>query len=337
MLNGAPTFISLVGGLARPHEVRLELPAGWKTSATALTPVGGQPHTYRAEDFDTLVDSPIIVGNSGACASFTVAGKRHYLVLEGDTAFFDVDRAAADVQKIVEAGGQVMGGRFDYPHYYVLNVVTDAGGGLEHKNSFLGDGRAASRRARRRAYLGWLGPRRARVLPQLERQAAASDRARAVRLRERGLHQGAVDCRGLYRLLRRPARQTRRACRSRDEYLEELSGQIEAVQTTPGRLVDVGRHGVLRHVDQAVSPRREHAEHDRSTTTRRAPSSRFCSTRASAAPPTAPSRSTMRCGSRTSAIPAPKGYTLEQFYQTMSDAAGTDLRPWFATDGREHR
>ena len=30
-----------------------------------------------------------------------------------------------------------MGGRYDYPHYYFLNLVTDAGGGLEHKNSFL--------------------------------------------------------------------------------------------------------------------------------------------------------------------------------------------------------
>ena len=28
MLNGAPTFITLVGGTARPHEVRIELAAG---------------------------------------------------------------------------------------------------------------------------------------------------------------------------------------------------------------------------------------------------------------------------------------------------------------------
>src|SRR5688500_7470346 len=73
MLNGAPSFISLVGGLARPHEVRLELAAGWKTSSTALTKVEGQAHTYRAEDFDTLVDSPIIVGNS-VIREFQVSG-----------------------------------------------------------------------------------------------------------------------------------------------------------------------------------------------------------------------------------------------------------------------
>ena len=79
-------------------------------------------NTYRAEDFDTLVDSPIILGNP-VSREFTVAGKRHVLVFEGDTAFFDADRAAADVQKIVEAGGHVMG-PLDYPHYYFLNMVT---------------------------------------------------------------------------------------------------------------------------------------------------------------------------------------------------------------------
>ena len=35
---------------------------------------------------------------------FTVDGKKHVVVFEGDAAFIDADRAAADVQKIVEAG-----------------------------------------------------------------------------------------------------------------------------------------------------------------------------------------------------------------------------------------
>ena len=45
-----------------------------------------------------------------------------------------------------------MGGRFDYPHYYFLNIVNDTGGGgLEHKNSFLVMTQRASRRGRRAA------------------------------------------------------------------------------------------------------------------------------------------------------------------------------------------
>ena len=86
---------------------------------------------------------------------FTVDGKKHALVLEGDPSLFDADRAAADVQKIVEAGRNVMG-PLPYPHYYFLNMVTESGGGLEHKNSFLGmSGRFTTRT--HRAYLGWLG------------------------------------------------------------------------------------------------------------------------------------------------------------------------------------
>jgi predicted metalloprotease with PDZ domain len=60
MLNGAPTFLTLVERAARPHEVRLELPPDWKGSATALMPIAGAAHAYRAEDFDTLVDSPCL-------------------------------------------------------------------------------------------------------------------------------------------------------------------------------------------------------------------------------------------------------------------------------------
>ena len=130
MLNGAPTFISLVGGTARPHEVRIELPAAWRTSATALMP-GTSASSYRAEDFDTLVDSPIILGNP-VMRQFEVSGKKHHLVLEGDTAFFDADRAIVDLKKVVEAGGAVMGNRYDYPHYYFLNLVTEAGLSLIH-------------------------------------------------------------------------------------------------------------------------------------------------------------------------------------------------------------
>src|SRR5687767_14357466 len=63
MINGAPTFLTLVERAARPHEVRIELPAAWKSVQTALTPVAGSANAFRAEDFDTIIDSPIIIGN----------------------------------------------------------------------------------------------------------------------------------------------------------------------------------------------------------------------------------------------------------------------------------
>ena len=86
---------------------------------------------------------------------FTVDGKRHVVVFEGDTALIDADRVAADVQKIVNAGKGVMGS-LPYPHYHFMTMVTEASGALEHKNSYLGmTNRFATRT--RGAYMSFLG------------------------------------------------------------------------------------------------------------------------------------------------------------------------------------
>ena len=77
MINGAPTFLTLVERAARPHEVRIELPAAWKsvqTRARCRSPA--RRNTFRADDFDTIVDSPIIIGNP-VTREFTVDGKKH--------------------------------------------------------------------------------------------------------------------------------------------------------------------------------------------------------------------------------------------------------------------
>ena len=42
VLNGAPTFLTLVESTRRPHEVKLELPPKWKRSMTALDPSSGR-------------------------------------------------------------------------------------------------------------------------------------------------------------------------------------------------------------------------------------------------------------------------------------------------------
>ncbi len=127
--GGAPTFITVTDRAARAHEVKVELPAAWKGVQTPLMPVAGAVNTFRAEDFDTPIDSPIILGNP-VVREFTVDGKKHALVLEGDTSLFDADRAAADSKKIVEAGRNVMGPLL-YPHYTpdrFYQVMSEAAG-----------------------------------------------------------------------------------------------------------------------------------------------------------------------------------------------------------------
>ena len=84
MLNGAPTFLTPVASAPRPHDVRIELPAQWSESVTALPPApDNRPHSYRAADFDTLVDSPILAGNPNTYP-FTVEGTPHALVNIGE-------------------------------------------------------------------------------------------------------------------------------------------------------------------------------------------------------------------------------------------------------------
>ena len=261
MLNGAPTFLTLVERhrAAARGAHRAAARAG-RASATPLMPVAGQPQHVSRRGLRHAGRQPDHHRQSGACASSRWPASVTTSCSKAITSLFDADRAAADVQKIVEAGGEVMG-RYDYPHYYFLNMVTEAGGGLEHKNSFLGDDRplhdADAPRVSRLAR-----PRRARVLPQLEHQAAAADRARAVRLRERGPHQGAVDCRRLHRLLRAGCSSSARRSRRATSISKSCPAQIEARADDAGPPGHAGRHGVVRHVDQAVSPRREHAEHD---------------------------------------------------------------------------
>ena len=154
MLNGAPTFLTLVENGARPHDVRLELPAAWKTSVTGMPDApDGAPHHYRAPDYDTLVDCPIVAGNP-AIHRFTVDGKPHLLVDVGEGGVFDGERAARDLERVVQADKQLWGA-LPYDKYVFFNVLVSASGGLEHKNSVM---MMASRWATgtREKYLAWL-------------------------------------------------------------------------------------------------------------------------------------------------------------------------------------
>ncbi len=155
LLNGAPTFVTLVGGLKLPHHVTLELPATWKTSATGLAEApGGNPHHYLAPDYDTLVDSPILAGNP-AVHRFEVDGIPHFLVNQGEDGVWDGPRSVADTEKIVRHYRDMWGG-LPYKKYVFLNILTGGGGGLEHKNSVCIMSSRWNTRSTA-AYTGWLG------------------------------------------------------------------------------------------------------------------------------------------------------------------------------------
>ncbi len=233
LINGAPTFLTLADDPGpRPHEVTLALPAGWKTSMTGLPAVAGSPHRYRAADFDTLVDSPIVAGNP-AVYEFSVKGVPHFLVNVGEGGVWDGPRSAADVQKIVEAQAAFWG-VVPYDKYVFINMITEASGGLEHKNStVLMTSRWRTRS--RRGYVDWLS-----LVSHELFHAWNVKRMRPVELGPFNYEQEnytktlwvAEGLTNYYGDLLA----ARAGVITADEYFGELSGMIAELQTTPGRL-----------------------------------------------------------------------------------------------------
>ncbi len=153
LLNGAATYLTLAESASRPQEVRLTLPRSWKTSITAMPAASSAPHHYRALDYETLVDSPIVAGNP-ALYEFTVAGKPHVLVTVGEGGLWDGPRSARDVERIVREYARLWDG-LPYDRYVFLNLLTDSGGGMEHSNSTAIMASHADMRTPG-TYLGWL-------------------------------------------------------------------------------------------------------------------------------------------------------------------------------------
>jgi predicted metalloprotease with PDZ domain len=154
LLNGAPTFVNVAGGAPGVCEVRLELPPEWSISISGLEEAAGEPNCWLAPDYDALIDSPIYAGNP-AIYRFEVDGVPHLLVNDGEAGVWDGARSAADLEKIVRKTIAFWGGEVPYRKYVFLNLLSEAGGGLEHRNSCCV---MASRWATRTraAYLRWL-------------------------------------------------------------------------------------------------------------------------------------------------------------------------------------
>jgi predicted metalloprotease with PDZ domain len=140
--NGTSLCLKVHGQENTAHELELVAPRDFPnwSAATGLAPlkVGKRGFgTYCAEDYDELVDCPFELGHFHD-ASFKAGGVPHRVVVAGAAESFDAQRLVNDMQKICEAQIRFWHDRKRPPHknyLFMLNVVDDGYGGLEHRNS----------------------------------------------------------------------------------------------------------------------------------------------------------------------------------------------------------
>ena len=147
--NGTSMFLQVAGQESSPHEVTLVADkslAGWQV-ATGLTPAKIDKNgfgRYLAANYDELVDCPVEMGTFWS-DTFMAGGLEHRFVVAGAPPSFDGARLLADTQAICETEisfwhgakkGRKKSNQPPHKNYlFMLNVVDDGYGGLEHRNS----------------------------------------------------------------------------------------------------------------------------------------------------------------------------------------------------------
>jgi len=294
-----------------------------------MPPVPGEPHHYRAPDYETLVDSPVVAGNP-AVHEFEVNGKRHYLVDVGEDGVFDGERAAEDLASIVREDARLwgeQGGGLPYDKYLFLNMLTGGGGGMEHSNSTaLMSDRWSTRT--RRSYLRWLD------LASHEFFHAWNVK----RLRPAELTPGEYETEPYTTSLGiaegftsyyAPLIVHRAGLSTEEDLLGALSRTIRELQTTPGRLVESLSLSSFDTWIKFYHPDENSENTAISYYTKGAVAGFLLDARVRAATEGAKSLDdVMRLALARN--PVSGGYTPAAFRAAASQAAGTDLSAWFA-------
>src|SRR5688572_26760747 len=139
--NGPCVFVAPAGREAEPIEVALEPPPhsqceGWRV-ATALVPGELDERgfgTYRAADYDELLDHPVEISDFESVA-FEAGGVPHRLVIAGRFES-DLDRIAADLTQLCTTQIEFFGKPAPFDRYWFLGLAVGEGyGGLEHRAS----------------------------------------------------------------------------------------------------------------------------------------------------------------------------------------------------------
>jgi predicted metalloprotease with PDZ domain len=233
LLNGSSIFMYTSSSRNAPQWVRLNLPDDWQNVNTTLDP-GAEPNSFLARDFDELVDSPILAGNTQS-HDFSVDEQDYALVLATPNPFWDGEKSTEDLAKIVAAQQAFWQENPFQKKYLFMNLFMGPFGGLEHDNSTVLMIDPLAMRDRKQ-YIRWLGLVsheffHAWNVRRMRPAALANyDYGREMYTRELWLAEGLSSYYDNLLLLRA-------GLISVAEYLELLAAEIRTYETTPGREV----------------------------------------------------------------------------------------------------
>ena len=133
-LSSSGIFMFVKGYQEKKCKLEINLPSEWKKISTGLEKVS--ENVFEAPDYDVFIDSPIATGNQ-EILEFEIKGIRHFVCMAGK-GNYDPDIIVKDFKLIAETEIKFFGGEIPFKHYtYIVYLVDNGGGGLEHLNSFV--------------------------------------------------------------------------------------------------------------------------------------------------------------------------------------------------------
>lgn len=114
-----------------PVTVELDVPKEWRSVSGMAS--GDSKHSFVAENYDVLLDSPIETGIN-ELYKFKIDGRDYELVIWGE-GNYDVDLMLRDLKKLVQTGPLIWD---DYPYQryvFMIHATSGARGATEHLNS----------------------------------------------------------------------------------------------------------------------------------------------------------------------------------------------------------
>ena len=132
MINGASVFIYSEKHKNAGITLTIDYPKKWKNLITSL-PFDNKRSSYIANDFDHLIDAPILIGNP-EYHSFTHKNKPHHFAIIGK-GNYDLNKIKNDTKKILSSFHNIFA-EFPYQSYtFITHLYDKMYGGLEHRDS----------------------------------------------------------------------------------------------------------------------------------------------------------------------------------------------------------